>query len=396
MKSVAIIGGGSASFITADLLSKEYHVTIYEKGKTIGRKFLVAGKGGFNLAHNLPSEKLISKYSPIDFLDTALEEFGVKELQEWYLEIGVPTFIGTSNRVFPEKGISPATVLQKIKNKLLSQNVSIQTNHEFVGFTGSNTPIISVNQEKIELDADIIIFALGGGSWKVTGSNPNWHSHFQKIGIKTSPFQSSNCGLNLNWTTHIKEFHLGKPLKNIAVSHGNITIKGEAVITTYGIEGNAIYPISAMVRDAINGLQNPNIFIDLLPQLSVEQILSKIQSTKPSNYAKLLKLDSAKQALLKSYVSKENYLDSQQFAKQVKSMTLPIESLRPMEESISTVGGIPTSELNSDFSLNKFPNMFCIGEMVDWDAPTGGFLLQGCFSMGHHVASQVLGHKKAD
>jgi uncharacterized flavoprotein (TIGR03862 family) len=396
MKSVSIIGGGAASFITADLLSQKFNVTIYEKGKSIGRKFLVAGKGGFNLTHNLPNEELTPKYTPYEFLEASIMNFGVAELRQWYADLGIQTFVGTSNRVFPEKGITPADVLRKIKDKLQIQNVKIQLEHEFIGFTENKDPLIKSKEGTQEIKSDIVIFSLGGGSWKVTGANSDWLSYFTEIGITTTPFQPSNCGLNVNWPISIKDFHIGKPLKNISVKHQNADIKGEALITNYGIEGNAIYPISAMVRDSFTDGLNTDIFIDFKPNQSESELLQKIKNTKPSNYGKALKLNSVAIALTKSNLNKEEFLNPYIFIQTIKNTPIQVDSLRPVGEAISTVGGISTSELNPDFSLKKLPNTYCIGEMLDWDAPTGGFLLQGCFSMGVHSATSILDQKKAD
>ncbi len=390
MKTVSIIGGGAASFITADLLSSKFNVTIYEKGKTIGRKFLVAGKGGFNLAHNLTGNSLFQKYTPKGILTPALTQFGVNELRNWYTQMDVPTFVGSSNRVFPIKGISPATVLRKIKTKLSNQGVTLLLEHEFTGFTPEGIPLISKNNEITKLKSDIVIFNLGGGSWKVTGSNSEWLSYFNNAGIKTTPFQPSNCGLNVAWKPEISNFHVGKPLKNISVTHLATVQKGEALITEYGLEGNAIYPISARVRDSLNTDKRATIFLDLLPALDSQQIFQKIKNRKPSNFGKLLKLDSAKMAITKGYLTKDDFFDITQFSKKIKSIEIPINSLRPVEEAISTVGGVSTSSLTKDFQLKKLPNTYCIGEMVNWDAPTGGFLLQGCFSMGYFVAQSIL------
>lgn len=391
---VAIIGGGSSSLILAEQLASHYDVTIYEKGKTIGRKYLVAGKGGFNLAHNFDTNNLIKTYTPSSFLQPALDSFGVEALRKWYKEIGIETFVGSSNRVFPVKGISPADVLRTIKKRLESLGVLIQLESEFVGFEGKK-PLIDKTNGKKSIDADYYIFCLGGGSWKVTGSNSGWFSHFHQIGVTTNPFQSSNCGLNIDWKASISDHHIGKPLKNIAVSCNRKLVKGEAVISQYGIEGNAIYPISAEVRKLINNNLNPTISIDFKPTLSRSEIFDKIKNTKSSNFKKQLNLNSASWAIIKEFTTKEEFIDLKKFSFRVKQIEIPIQGLRPVEEAISTVGGIQIDNLNEDYSLKSHPNIFCIGEMVDWDAPTGGFLLQGCFSMGYYLAQKLI-HKKTD
>ena len=389
-KTISIIGGGSASFMAADLLSKKYKVRIYEKGKSAGRKFLVAGKGGFNLSHNLPYPEIASKYSPQSFLEESLKAFQVDDLRKWYADLGISTFVGSSNRVFPDKEFSPADVLKAIKAKLKAQKVVIKLNHEFIGFSKNHTPIIKYKETEIDLDSDYYIFALGGGSWKVTGSNSDWLAHFDKFEVETKPFDSSNCGLNVDWPSSVKDFHTGKPLKNISISHNNFSIKGEAVVSKYGLEGNAIYPISGQVRESISTEEATTITIDFKPNSTVSELYNRIKSTKPSNYGKKLHLEASKMAIIKSILTKEQFLDPELFVRHIKYIEIPIESLRPVEEAISTVGGICIDQLTSQFSLIKHPKMYCIGEMVDWDAPTGGLLLQGCFSMGHAVANSIL------
>ncbi|MGB0806962.1 MAG: TIGR03862 family flavoprotein [Salibacteraceae bacterium] len=396
MSSIAIIGGGSSSLILAEMLGNHFKVALYEKGKTIGRKYLVAGKGGFNISNNLTGKPLNSKYTPVGFLDKALNEFGVSELRDWYKKIGVETFIGSSNRVFPKEGISPADVLRSIKKQLSEKKVIIHTQSEFVGFNKDGLPLIKNAQETESVKSDYYVFCLGGGSWKVTGSNSDWLDYFNKIGITTTPFESSNCGLNINWNDRILKNHEGKPLKNISVTCGVTTIKGEALITQYGIEGNAIYPISALVREYFKHSKIVTIILDFKPNLTELELLKKIKGVKPSNYGKALKLDTASMAIIKNETTKEAYLNPELFVKKVKHLELQIECLRPIEESISTVGGIIIENLNPNFSLKSKSNMFCIGEMVNWDAPTGGFLLQACFSMANLVAQTLIHKKKAD
>jgi uncharacterized flavoprotein (TIGR03862 family) len=389
IKKIAIIGGGSASFIAADFLSQNHQVIIYERGKTIGRKFLVAGKGGFNISHQMDTDELIQKYNPTSFLASCLQHFDVDALRNWYAEIGIPTYIGSSSRIFPEKGISPADVLRKIKARLTSRGVEFKYGHEFVGFSNSTTPIIKHQNEEFEIIADHYLFALGGASWKVTGSDGHWLESFAEIGVGTRPFEASNCGLNISWPSAISQFHIGKPLKNIEISHGDLQIKGEALITEYGIEGNAIYPISSTVRETLHLKPSSTIIIDFKPMLSALEIHQKIKSQRPSNYAQKLKLDSTVMSIIKSYMPKEDYLNPERFAQQLKCLEIPISTLRPIEEAISTVGGIDIEELNPDFSLKAFPHISCIGEMVNWDAPTGGFLLQACFSMSAWAARSI-------
>lgn len=379
--------------MAADVLSPFHEVHIYEKEKGIGQKFLVAGKGGFNITNGLKGNDLTKKYSPEYFLKEALLHFDSDAVREWLHQMGIPTFEGSSGRVFPEKGLTPADVLSKLKTKLVEQGVEFHLKHTFTGFDKDQNVIIKTGRKNITVNADYFIFALGGASWPVTGSTGEWKKVFDKNGILTKPFQSSNCGIHINWPESIKASHTGKPLKNIAVTINGIQNKGEVLITDYGLEGNAIYPVVPEIRKSLGANEAVNIILDLKPFNTEEQLLQKVQgktSTKTKNYAEIFNLDSAQLALIKAFTTKETFLSPELFAASLKQISLPVKSLRPVEEAISTVGGIDLSEINSDFSFKKLPNCFAIGEMLDWDAPTGGFLLQGCFSMGYWVGKKIL------
>lgn len=382
--------------IAADILSKFHIVTMYEKGKGIGNKFLVAGKGGFNLTNSLAGIDLADKYTPKEFMQDAILDFDSKALREWFAELGIETFVGTSGRVFPEMGIKPAEVLNKIKKKLHSQNVKIEYGCEFVGFNENQIAKIKFQGEVKSIISDYYIFALGGASWPITGSDGKWKKHFENIGVNTIPFEASNCGVNIKWSSHIIENHAGKPLKNISVSVGSAINKGESVITNYGIEGNVIYPLIPIIREQLKNKSKVEIVIDFKPDNTIEELFKKISNKKISskNYGEIFNLKREQLSVIKSYSTKEEFLSPQSFVKKIKKINIKVESLRDIEESISTVGGIDTKELNKNYSLKKHPNIFCIGEMVDWDAPTGGFLLQGAFSMGHYAGKSILGAVK--
>lgn len=370
-------------------LGKKYEVHLFEKGKTLGRKFLVAGKGGFNLTNSVSGEALISKYEPASFLKSALLNFDSMATRTWLKELGIPTFIGSSGRVFPEKGIKPIAVLNALKDCMVKQDTQLYFEHECVDFSSGKLTFKHGTATK-EFSFDYCIFALGGASWSVTGSKGDWLSLFKEKGIETLPFQASNCGLEIPAIKNSLESFSGNPLKNIAIRCGELSIKGEAVISNYGLEGNAIYPISSAVRKELNKKGTADIQIDLKPFQTEAQLLSKLStSTLPKNYAYLFKLNKTQLALLKAFTTKETYLNPILFVKALKSLSIPVKGLRPIEEAISTVGGINCKALNADFSLKKFPDIYIAGEMFDWDAPTGGFLLQACFATGMHVSEAV-------
>ncbi len=389
-KVIAIIGGGPAGMMAADVLAPFHEVHVYEHGKSVGRKFLVAGQGGFNLTNCAEGSALLTHYSPPGFLDEALTAFGPTELRAWLQEVGIGTYVGTSGRVFPTKGIKPIEVLQAIRDRLVVRGVKFHLEHVFDGFDAGPRPIIENSEGRSSLDADFVLFALGGASWPVTGSTGIWPALFSSIGIEAAPFRSSNCGINVHWPERFITAHAGKPLKNIRVTVGNKSMLGEATITEHGLEGNAIYPVVPMLRDALDNGMEVFLHLDLKPNNTEDQLLQKLAGTASKEFAEALNLDRAQMALVKAFTPKERYPSPADLVHDVKDLRLPVTGLRPLSEAISTVGGISTTDLTPAFAFKRFPHLFAIGEMVDWDAPTGGFLLQGCFAMGQHAAQSIL------
>lgn len=389
-KKISIIGGGPSAFLLACFLDPEkFSVTIYEKNKTFGRKFLVAGKGGFNLTHSETTQELIKKYTPTGFLDKALQNFTNTDFRNWLDTIAIPTYIGSSKRVYPKQGIKPIEVLNAIAKTLKEKGVTIKYEHTFSGWNNTDEPLLN----KVAIKTDYTIFCLGGASWKITGSDGKWLDSFSDKGIKTKIFQSSNCGYKINWNKDFIKKHEGTPLKNITISCDTRLQKGEAVITTFGLEGNAIYGLSPQIRAQLAANLKAAIYIDFKPSLSIENLYAKMQVSGYKNTSQILKkeikLSAAQIDLLKAYVSKEEYLNKEILAKKIKSFPLEILNTASIDESISTVGGIDLSAISQNFELEKLANQFCIGEMLDWDAPTGGYLLQGCVSTGVWLAKYL-------
>ena len=386
-KSISIIGSGpSALFLAAFLDTEKFDVTIYEKNKTAGRKFLVAGKGGFNLTHSEPIEELINRYTPNNFLKKSLLNFTNNDFRDWLKQIGISTFIGSSKRIYPKEGIKPIAVLNTILNHLIKKGIVFKYEHTFSGWDTQNNVIIN---NKI-IQSNYIVFALGGGSWKVTGSDGNWLKTFQKKGIQTISFKASNCAFKINWCKDFINNNEGSPLKNIAIYCSKKMQKGEVVITKFGLEGNAIYGLSPQIREQLKLHKKACIYIDFKPTLTLEKVTSKIIKSNFKNTTQILKkelkLSNTTIGLLKTYLSKEAYLDLKLLSKKIKKFPLDITDLGILDKAISTVGGIKLTALNNNFQLHKIPNQYCIGEMLNWDTPTGGYLLQGCVSSGVYLA----------
>ncbi|MFV8340944.1 NAD(P)/FAD-dependent oxidoreductase [Flavobacterium sp. XS2P39] len=390
-KSVSIIGGGPAALLLAAFLDhQKFNVTIYEKNKTLGRKFLVAGKGGFNLTHSEPIAQLIARYTPSDFLQEALLDFDNHDFQNWIDLTGIPTYIGSSKRVYPENGIKPIAVLNAILEILNKRGVTICYQHTWKGWSNNNNLVFNV---ATEVKSDYTIFALGGGSWKITGSDGKWLNLFKTQGIDVVPFKASNCAYGVNWNNDFINKYEGTPLKNIAITCRDKSQKGEVVITGLGLEGNAIYAISPQIREELTNKGKAIIYLDLKPTLSYDALHQKIKKSNlkktSETLQKELKLTSAQVGLLKTYLSKETYLNPELLAQNIKKLSIEITGSALLDEAISTTGGIKLDALDENFQLKMMKHHYCIGEMIDLDAPTGGYLLQSCFSMGVFLARHL-------
>jgi len=389
-KKIAIIGGGTAALFLAAFLNTDlYEVTIYEKNSALGRKFLVAGDGGFNLTHSEDLDSFKSKYTPSSFLNLALDHFNNSDLRAFLLSIGIPTFIGSSGRIFPEKGIKPIAVLKAIESYLNIKNIKFEFNKTFTGWDKENN--LAFNSNEI-VKSDYAVFALGGASWKVTGSDGSWLSLFDKNGINTSPFKASNCAYKINWTKDFIKKHQGSPLKNISITLNDKTQKGEVVITKFGLEGNAIYALSPEIQMLLDLNKEATVFVDFKSTQTVESLIKKIRSSKSNLTTTLrekIKLPNSAIQLIKTTLTKDDFLDLNVLAKFIKKIPITIVDSTPINEAISTTGGINLTALDKNFEVRKLKNTFCLGEMLDWNAPTGGYLIQGCASMGAYLAKHL-------
>jgi len=393
-KKVAIIGGGSSALVLAAMLDEaKFEVAIYERNIALGRKFLVAGDGGFNLTHSEDNEQFISRYSPENFIKDSIAFFNNKSVCEWFKRIGIETYIGSSKRVFPVKGVKPIDVLNAILVELKRKNVDIKTSIIWKGWDQNRDLVFSHKEEELVVKADIKAFALGGKSWRVTGSDGGWFPVFEKAGIAVKPFYPSNCAYEVQWSSVFLEQAEGKWLKNCSINCEGFEKKGELVITKFGLEGNAIYALSPQIRAQLLTNSYADIYIDLKPSLSTAAIRNKIPEKKSKSVSACLKdnlnLTEAQVAVLKERLSKDEFNNWDILIHRIKKLPIRIINFAPIDEAISTVGGVNINEVDKNFQLHKLPGNYVIGEMLDWDAPTGGYLLQACFSMGAYLADKL-------
>ena len=391
MKDISIIGGGPAALmLAAQIDTTKYSVTIYEKKKTAGRKFLVAGEGGLNLTFNASEDALISQYQPTAFMAPIILEFNNHDFINWLNQLGVSTFVGSSNRVFPKQGIKPIEVLKTIVDYVSARGVQFKFNCKWTGWNKQGDLTFENNEA---ITSDIVVFALGGASWKVTGSTGAWKSKFEKRHINVLPFRAANCAFGVNWQPDFISIHEGKPLKNIALTFDNVLIKGELVISKFGLEGNAIYALSQKIQDRLLTEKEVIIYLDLKPKMTVTQIQSKYKNARRSKVTDILKndlnLDRTAIGLLKQFTDKHTFSNPDVLVQTIKAVPVIITSAGSLDEAISSLGGIALDEVDANFQCRKIQNTYAIGEMLDWYAPTGGYLLQGCFSMGVALANHL-------
>lgn len=387
---VAIIGGGPAGLMAAEVLSQAgIRVDVYDGMPSVGRKFLLAGVGGMNITHSEAYPAFLSRYAErAPQIAPLLRAFDADALCQWINELGIETFIGSSGRVFPTD-MKAAPLLRAWLKRLRDSGVVIHTRHRWLGWHANGAMRIASPQGEISVNPDATLLALGGGSWSRLGSDGAWMLPLEQRGVDLAPLQPSNCGFEVQaWSELMVSKFAGAPLKNIAIGlNDDIPRLGECVITATGIEGSLIYALSAPIREEINCYGAAVIHIDLLPGRPVDKLQAALSKPRGSrSMAKHLHsqvgIDGVKAALLRELTDAETFADPALLARAIKALPLTLVKTRPLDEAISSAGGVRFEAMDERLMLKALPGVFCAGEMLDWEAPTGGYLLTGCFASG--------------
>ncbi|HIJ90074.1 MAG: TIGR03862 family flavoprotein [Desulfobulbaceae bacterium] len=397
MPRVAVIGCGPAGLMAATVLSEAgLVVDIFETKGSAGRKFLVAGRGGLNLTHSEQAEPFAARYgNNAAIFKKLLTVFSPADLRAWLRELGVETFIGTSGRVFPKDATAP-DILKIWLETLGKRGVVFHYHHRWQGFSQTGDPLFLTETGVLrEFPASAVLLALGGASWPQTGSDGSWTAFLAAKGIFLEPFRPANCGIEVAWSEHIRTHFSGKPLKNILLRCGDRQATGDVIITTHGLEGGPVYALSGMIRDLLEKNSPVPIFLDLKRDLLLERLQEKLEQPRSkeslANFLrKAIHLTGPAYSLLREICPPEDLKNPAILAGHIKNLPVPIIKTRPLAEAISSAGGITFPEVNADLMLHKLPGVFVAGEMLDWEAPTGGYLLQGAFSTGYQAAKGLL------
>jgi uncharacterized flavoprotein (TIGR03862 family) len=406
-RRVAIIGGGPAGLMAAETVRAAGHqVDVYEAKGSPGRKFLIAGKGGLNLTHSDAHEVFVARYrGRASEVGAWLADFDGPALRDWALGFGVETYVGSSGRVFPVDR-KAAPLLRGWVRRLKEQGVRLHVQHRWTGWADDGALRFETPEGEVTVQADAVVLAMGGGSWPQLGSDAAWVAPLAARGIDMAPLQSANCGFDVDWTAYFRDRQAGAPLKPlvahwIALDGQPRTLQGECVISADGIEGSLIYAMAADLRDTLARDGAVTLHLDLLPGQTEAQLLDKLQRPRQGrsfgeHLRRQLGLGGVKSALLFEVLGKDaGQLPADRIAAALKRLPLSLLRPRPMAEVISTAGGVRLEALDARLMLRQMPGTFCAGEMLDWEAPTGGYLLTACFASGLRAGRGVIEYLQA-
>ncbi|GAB1393512.1 TIGR03862 family flavoprotein [Rhodocyclaceae bacterium] len=394
MSAAIIIGAGPAGLMAAEVLAGAgVAVDVYDAMPSAGRKFLMAGKSGLNLTHAEATESFLSRYgAQRDWVARWLRDFDASALRAWAQGLGIETFVGSSGRVFPAE-MKAAPLLRAWLQRLRRAGVRFHMRHRWLGWEGD--ALVFDNGTKVGAGGTAIILALGGGSWAKLGSDGAWVPCLQSRGVAVANLRPANCGVDVAWSPHFRDKFAGQPVKTVVASFAGQQRQGEFVIARHGVEGSLIYAFSAALRDALEAHGDAILSLDLAPGKSLERLTQEIAYPRgarsmASHLQSRAGIAGVKAGLLRECASKEDYADPLRLAAMVKALPLRLAATRPLDEAISSAGGVMAAALDQRLMLKALPGVFCAGEMLDWEAPTGGYLLTACFASGRAAGRGAL------
>jgi uncharacterized flavoprotein (TIGR03862 family) len=398
---VAVIGGGPAGLMAAEVLSQAgVRVDLYDAMPSVGRKFLLAGKGGMNITHSEPAFDFVQRYGArAGQVGEWLAGFDAAAVREWIHGLGIDTFIGTSGRVFPTD-MKAAPLLRAWLHRLREAGVQFHMRHRWLGWRDGQLVFSSPDGEQL-VAADAVILALGGGSWARLGSDAAWVGLLERASVDVAPLAPSNCGFDVGWSEHFSSRHAGAPLTTVAIESTaadgrQVRRQGQFVITATGVEGSLIYALSAPLRDQVAANGSATIYLDLAPDFSAQRVAADVSHPRgarsmSSHLQSRLGIKGVKSGLLRECLTKEQFADPDLLAAAIKRLPVVLKRARPIEEAISSAGGIRFEAMDPNtLMLRALPGVFAGGEMIDWEAPTGGYLLTACFASGRAAGRGAL------
>ena len=403
MRTAAIIGGGPAGLMAAEVLSHGgVQVDLYDAMPSGGRKFLLAGVGGMNITHSEPFDAFLSRYGTrAASIQPLLEAFSPDALREWIHGLGVETFVGSSGRVFP-KDMKAAPLLRAWLHRLRESGVRFHVRHRWLGWSADGALQFETPQGELAVQADAAVLALGGGSWAKLGSDGAWVPLLAQRGIGVAPLAPANCGFDAagGWSEHLRSRFAGQPLKTVALRFTDAAgltheRRGELMLSDSGIEGSLAYALSAPLRDTIAAQGTVTVRLDLAPDKTPDRVVAEVAHPRgarslSSHLQSRAGIRGAKMALLREILPAEQLNDPARLAHAIKSLPLTLVAPRPLDEAISSAGGVRFEALDARLMLRELPGVFCAGEMLDWEAPTGGYLLTACFASGRAAGQGAL------
>ena len=405
-KSLAVIGGGPAGLMAAEVArAAGLEVDVYEAKGSVGRKFLIAGKGGLNLTHSEDRASFVQRYRERAMeIGAWLQDFSAADLREWARGLGVDTMVGSSGRVFPTD-LKAAPLLRGWVRRLRESGVRFHAQHRWTGWNGAGALRFDTPAGETTAQADAVVLALGGGSWPQLGSDGAWQPILTARGVQVAPLLPANCGFDVGWSTHLSTRHAGAPLKPV-VAHWRDAqgtehaLQGECVISADGIEGSLVYALSAELRESITRTGQATLQLDLAPGRSLQRLQQDLG--KPRGHRSVSEhlrrqagISGAKAALLFEVLEKSQRDNPAVLARTIHRLPLTLKHARPLAESISSAGGVRLEAMDDGLMLKALPGVFCAGEMLDWEAPTGGYLLSACFASGHRAGKGAAAWLKA-